>query len=164
MLMEPDFPSRPDGRGAPCAYASLQSSARSRDPPHQASAQARATGALACCLGLLLASCLDSPQKPATFLATIIRIEQPEGEFFSPRMEGPSRPLTKIYLRLDGGGTGTDKITVVAVLGPYEPALLGRPGDVVSLTYSGPIQPGEEIPFEDLSAYTVIASAPRPHA
>ena len=73
---------------------------------------------LACCLGLLLASCLASPQKPVTYvLATIIRIEQPQGEFFSPRMAGPSRPLTKIYLRLDGGVSATDKITVVSVLG-----------------------------------------------
>jgi hypothetical protein len=160
--MEPDFPS-PDGRGAPCAYALLQSRARPSEAPGQALNQARATCALACCLGLLLAGCLASPQQPVTCLATIIRIEQPQGDFFSPRMAGPSRPLTKIYLRLDGGGTGTDRITVVSVLGPYEPALLGRPGDVVSLTYSGPIQPGVEIPFEDLSAYAVIASAPRPH-
>ena len=164
MFMEPDFPSRPDGHGAPCAYASLRSWARPSETPRQASTQASAARSLACCLGLLLASCLASPQKPVTCLATIIRIEQPQGEFFSPRMAGPSRPLTKIYLRLDGGVSATDKITVVSVLGPYEPSLLGRPGDVVSLTYSGPIQPGEEIPFEDLSAYTVIASAPRPHA
>ena len=79
-------------------------------------------------------------------------------------MQGPSRPLTKVYLRTGEGDSSRDGLLVVAVLGPYEPALLGEPGDVVSLTYAGPMQPGVEIPFEDLAGYEVIAKASKPHA
>jgi hypothetical protein len=96
-------------------------------------------------------------------IATVVRIERPQGEFFSPRMPGPGRPLTKVYLRPDAPGRPGGALIVVAVLGAYEPAILGRPGDVVLLTYPGPFQPGTEVPFEDLIGYAVISRAGRPH-
>lgn len=82
--------------------------------------------------------------------------------FYSPRMQGASRPLTKVYLRPSAGESAGGALLVVAVLGPYEPRVLGEPGDVIALIYSGPLRPGTEIPFEDLTQYEVIAKAPRP--
>lgn len=111
---------------------------------------------------LALAACLFGSQKPETRIATVIRIEQPQGEFFSPRLPGPARPLTKVYLRPNSGGRSGDAMIVVAVLGAYEPAILGRPGDVIVLTCPGPFLPGSEIPFEDLIGYTVISRAGQP--
>ncbi len=132
--------------------------------PRPALSSVRGGGALFLAICLLHSACSLSSQKPATHLATVIRIEQPQGEFFSPRMQGRSRTLTKVYLRPGRGDSSRDALLVVAVLGPYEPALLGEPGDIVSFTYPGPIPPGMEIPFEDLTGYEVVAKAPKPRA
>ena len=77
-------------------------------------------------------------------------------------MQGPSRSLTKVYLRPGGPGSSRATYYVVAVLGPYEPGLLGRQGDVIALTYFGPIPTGSEIPFEDLAGYRVVSRPLRP--
>ncbi len=114
-------------------------------------------GLLLSALGLLPGACSDSAPRQASLTATIVRIEEPAGEFFSPRLQGPSRPLTKIYLRAaEAGGYPLATLVIVAVLGPYEPERLGGPGDVVRLTYPGPIVPGRELPFEDILTYRVI--------
>ena len=131
--------------------------ARPDDPPTRSPA---AAGLLRACACLVLAACLSDPPKPEMRVTTLVRIERPEGEFFSPRMPGPGRTLTKIYLRPSSGGG----LIVVAVLGPYLPAVLGRPGDVVLLTYPGPIEPGREIAFEDLIGYTVVSRAGLPRS
>jgi hypothetical protein len=162
--MEPHFPWR---AGHPCEappHGSRPLRAGQGGAPVPASFRVHGLWAPLPALCLLLSACSFSSQNPATHLATVIRIEQPQGEFFSPRMQGQSRPLTKVYLRPSGGGTSRDGVLVVAVLGPYEPALLGDLGDVVSFTYPGPIQPGAEIPFEDLTGYEVVAKAPKPRA
>ena len=112
---------------------------------------------------LLIGACDYPSPRPATILATVVRIEQPQGEFFSPRMPGPSRPLTRIYLR---PGSGQDRaresLLVVAVLGPYRPRILGEQGDVVSLTYPGTVLATAEIPYEDLVSYEVVRRAQKP--
>jgi hypothetical protein len=118
---------------------------------------ARALLAAACAL---LAACSLSTQKPISHLAVVVRIEQPEGVFYSPRLQGAGRALTKVYLRPSGGESSGGRLLVVSFLGPYGPARLGQPGDVVTFTYSGPISAGMEIPFEDLAEYAVIARPP----
>lgn len=107
--------------------------------------------------GLILGACLDSSPRQTELIATIVRIEQPDGDYYSPRLQGPSRPLTKIFLRpADDGGPTRPPLVIVAVLGPYAPARLGGPGDLVALTYPGPIPPGREVALEDVSGYRVI--------
>jgi hypothetical protein len=107
-----------------------------------------------------LGACLYTTTKPITYLATVVRVEQPEGEYYSPRVIGPSRSLTRIYLRPnDTKDSGNGTLLKVVVLGSYEPALLGEPGDVVQLTHAGPIQFSGEIPFEDLLRYRVVSKA-----
>jgi len=138
-------PFRAGSRGAPCLAA-------------------RAAALLLSGACLMLAACLFASQRPEMRIATVIRIERPQGEFFSPRMPGHGRPLTKVYLRPNGAGRSVGAVIVVAVLGAYEPAILGRPGDVVLLTYPGPFQPGTEVPFEDLTGYAVISRAGQPRA
>src|SRR5271165_5418247 len=86
---------------------------------------------LAFSLCALLGACHAPPSRSVTLLATVVRIEQPQGEFFSPRMPGPARTLTKVYLRPIAGGSPGESLVVVAVLGRYTPAALGGPGDVV---------------------------------
>ena len=139
----PQFRARP--RGTPCLKF---------DPVR--------TALLFCGACLMLAACALASKEPEMRIATLIRIERPQGVFFSPRMPGPGRPLTKVYLRPSSGARPADAMIVVAVLGPYEPAILGRPGDVVLLTYPGPLQPGREIPFGDLIGYAVISRAGQP--
>jgi hypothetical protein len=107
-----------------------------------------------------LCACLHSTTKPITYLATVVRVEQPEGEYYSPREIGPSKSLTRIYLRPNDARDGANgTLLKVVVLGSCEPALLGEPGDVVQLTRTGPIQFSGEIPFEDLLRYRVVSKA-----
>ena len=160
--MEPPLPTGAAFRDEAPGRAWRQIGARPRGIPCLAMDPARAAAILFCGACLMLAACALPSKEPEMRIATLIRIERPQGEFFSPRMPGPGRPLTKVYLRPNSGGRPGDAMIVVAVLGPYEPAILGRPGDVVLLTYPGPFQPGREIPFEDLVGYAVISKSGQP--
>jgi hypothetical protein len=74
----------------------------------------------------------------------------------------PSRSLTRVYLRAnDARGSVRYPFVKVAMLGSYDPALLGEPGDVVLLSHRGPIQFAGDIPFEDLLEYRVVSRASR---
>ena len=119
-------------------------------------------GALIAGACTLLPACSFSMPRLTSRLAVVVRVEQPEGVYYSPRLQGAGSVLTKVYLRPSGGESFGGRLLVVSFLGPYAPAKLGEPGDVVTFAYSGPIVTGMEIPFEDLAEYAVIARPPGP--
>lgn len=72
-------------------------------------------------------------------------------------------PLTLIYLRLRGEeGSAGASLLRIAVLGPYEPARFGRPGDSVSFEYAGNPHQGGELAYEDLWNYEVALRGGKP--
>jgi hypothetical protein len=90
--MEPQLEAR-------AARSSLQSSTG----PSAASGAPPAAGALLAAACVLLAACSYSTQRPASHLAVVVRIEQPEGVSYSPWLPGAGSALTKVYLRPSGG-------------------------------------------------------------
>jgi hypothetical protein len=128
----------------------------------RAASGAALAGALLAGACALLAACTYSTQRPTSHLAVVVRVEQPEGVYYSPRLQGAGSVLTKVYLRPSGGESFGGRLLVVSFLGPCGPAKLGEPGDVVAFAYSGPVLNGMEIPFEDLAEYAVIARPPAP--
>jgi hypothetical protein len=86
-----------------------------------------------------------------------VRVEQPDGVFYTMRVESGSKPLTLVYLRLRGEeGRARGAVLKVAVLDSYEPDIYGRPGDSVSFEYAGKAPSSGELAFEDLLNYRVV--------
>jgi hypothetical protein len=103
-----------------------------------------------------------SPPADVACVGTVLRVEQPAGDFLAPRSGNTRRPLAVIFLRLRReAGDPVDKLVEVAVLDAHEPAYCGGPGDLVSFVCSGRPPAGSELAFEDLRDYTVLNAGRR---
>ncbi|HXQ81805.1 MAG TPA: hypothetical protein VN775_10855 [Opitutaceae bacterium] len=130
---------------------------------HARVAPSRSGKAAGWILCLELGACEHPGVRPTDYFATIVRVDRPVGLFCSPAMEGASRPLTQIYLRLRGGNPrSAGAVLRLAVLDSYDSTLYGAPEDSVSFGYSGSAPTSGELAFEDLLNYKVVPRRGKP--
>jgi hypothetical protein len=115
-------------------------------------------GALA--FAAAFAGCSYPSPAPQTYRATIVRIEDRPGDFYSP-LSG-HQPLVCITLRFSNPSEGgRTEIFRVLLLGVYKPAVHGRVGDRVLVSISGSPPKDGVLDFDGLSGYGVIAADAR---
>jgi hypothetical protein len=103
----------------------------------------------------VLAACSFSRPSVWAYQATIERVEDRPGNFYTP-LSG-HEPLICIYLRvadLSNGGRG--EVVQVLVLDVYKPSIHGRVGDRVVFNFSGALPKDGKLEFRSLSGYWVV--------
>jgi len=106
-------------------------------------------------IAAVLAGCSFPRPEVQTYQATIERVEDRPGEFYSP--ERGHEPLICIYLNVADPLRGGQAETVrVLVLDVYNPELYGKVGDRILFSFSGSLPRDGEIGFESLSGYRIV--------
>lgn len=119
--------------------------------------------ALALFTWLVLAACLETPAARLTYFGTVVRVEEPEGIFFSPAIGRGGKPLKLIHLQLrDRNASAGGVALTIAVLYAYEPSRFGKAGDSVAFEYDGIAPSSGELAYEDLLNYRVVCRGGKP--
>jgi hypothetical protein len=117
------------------------------------------TGAISLMLlfgGVFSNGCSFERPRSCAYLARIERVDQPPGEYYSPRKG--HQPLTYLYLRVRPlGRSGEETLLRVAVLGWYTPETHGGAGDAVSFDFPGRLPLAGQLNFGGLVNYRVTA-------
>jgi len=90
-----------------------------------------------------------------TYSATVERVVERQGEFYSP-VKG-HKPLYCLYLRLKGSDQSERKeLLRVLVLDLYVGEIYGQKGDTVEFRYPGDLRWIDEVDFDSLFKYRVL--------
>jgi hypothetical protein len=115
------------------------------------------TGAISLMLsfgGVVFHGCSYEPPRRVNYLARIERVDQPPGEYYSPRKG--HQPLTYLHLRVRPlGRSGEETPLRVAILGWYTPETHGGAGDAVSFDYQGRLPQSGQVNLGGLLNYRV---------
>ena len=103
----------------------------------------------------VIGGCTHSVSVRRTYSATIERIVERQGEFYSP--EKGHKPLTCLYLQVvDSENKGRGEILRVLVLDLYAPETYGEVGDRVLFGYFGEFPRSGEVDFDSLAGYKLL--------
>jgi hypothetical protein len=106
-------------------------------------------------LAAVVAGCSFPPPAMRTYHATVERIEEPAGDYYSP-LRG-REPATRICLSIENAsGFGGAEPLRVMVLDLYKPGVHGRVGDRVLFGYAGQLPREGEVGFDSLAGYRVL--------
>jgi hypothetical protein len=106
--------------------------------------------------GVFSNGCSFERPRSCAYLARIERVDQPPGEYYSPRKG--HQPLTYLYLRVHPlGRNGEETPLRVAILGWYTPETHGGAGDAVSFDHGGRLPLSGQVDFSDIRNYRVTA-------
>ena len=99
--------------------------------------------------------CRTSALTPRTYMATIERVEEMPGDYYSPR-KGQT-PLVCLLLRMSATTEERrPEMIRVFLMGVYVPSLHGERGDSVSFSYSHPLPMSGEISFDSFTDYRLL--------
>jgi hypothetical protein len=103
----------------------------------------------------VLAGCSFPGPAIQTYQATVGRIEDRPGSFYTP-LSG-HEPLVCMYLNVsDPSGGGRAMVVRILVLDVYKPGIHGKVGDKVIFSFSGDLPRSGELEFGSLSGYRVV--------
>jgi hypothetical protein len=106
-------------------------------------------------IAAVLAGCSFPRPDIRSYQATIDRVEERPGDFYSP--ERGHEPLICIYLNVaDPSRDGRTETVRVLVLDVYNPMIYGRVGDRVRFSFPGNLPRDGEVEFESLSGFRVV--------
>jgi hypothetical protein len=106
-------------------------------------------------IAAVLAGCSSPRPDIQSYQATIDRVDERLGEFYSP--ERGQEPLICIYLIVaDPLRAGQTQTVRVLVLDVYNPMIYGKVGDRVLFSFPGSLPRDGEIEFESLSGFRVV--------
>jgi hypothetical protein len=104
---------------------------------------------------LALFGCTAPARELTTYRATVERIVERNGDFYSP-VRG-HKPLYCLYLRLNGSDESDRKeLLRVLVLDLYVREIYGKKGDAVEFRYLGNLRRAAEVNFDSLFEYRVV--------
>ncbi len=107
----------------------------------------------------VLVGCSSPGPAPQTYEATVERIEERPGDFYSPQRG--HEPLICITLDVgDPSASGGAKPVRILVLDVYKPAIHGRVGDRVLFSFAGNLPADGELDFDTLPGYRIIPREP----
>jgi hypothetical protein len=99
--------------------------------------------------------CTVPAREPTTYGATVERVVERNGDFYSP-VKG-HKPLYCLYLRLSGSnGSERKELLQVLVLDLYVREIHGGKGDRVEFGYLGDLRSANEIDFDTFVDYRVV--------
>jgi hypothetical protein len=112
--------------------------------------------AAAAALAVLL-GCTHAAPQSRSYYATIERVVEKQGDFFSPAKG--HRPLRYLYLRIQPADPGREGGLRVQLLENYLPEFHGRQGDRVAFSYPGDLPAHREVDFDSLLGYRILTDS-----
>ena len=109
--------------------------------------------AAAAALAVLL-GCTHAAPQSRSYYATIERVVEKQGDFFSPARG--HRPLRYLYLRIDDAEDGRGGGLQIQILDYYLPEFHGRKGDRVRFSYPSDLPAHREVDFDSLLEYRIL--------
>jgi hypothetical protein len=105
------------------------------------------------------AGCSFPRAAPQTYEATVERIEDRPGDFFSPLSGRKPFEVITLDVSKPAAGGQAEKVRVL-VLDIYKQATYGKVGDRVAFQFPGSLPEDREMDFDTLSDYRVVPGEP----